>query len=226
MGSGLPDSGDIGSPSSTGPRVWQMPLRARIVIPALSLIALGAAIGGVASSPPGKIPGEIPLLALGAVVAVVIDLAILRRAVIISSSQVIVRNMIRTYRVDLARIVRVQAGNDGVAIDTDTGQRIVAHAISQDSFAKAMRQRTMADDLAYAIANAVRYAAGKPTLEPVRAVPAAARWVILVVGIGVASLVGTAFVGGSIWELVLGSAALICFMFVGNYWWYRRRAQH
>jgi hypothetical protein len=203
-----------------------MPLRARIVIPALSVIALGAAIGAVASSPPGKIPGEIPLLALGAVVAVVVNLAILRRAVTIEGSQVVVRNMIRTYRVDLARIARVRPGDDGVAIYTDTGQKIVARAISQDFLAKAMRRRTMADDLTHAIANAARYAAGEPTPQPPKAVPPAARWLVVASAMGVASLIGTAFVGDSIWNLVLGSVSLICFMLVGNYWLYRRRERH
>jgi hypothetical protein len=127
-----------------------MPLRARIVIPILSALAVGV----VASSPPGKVAGEVPLLALGAVVAVVVNLAILRRAVTIEGSQVVVRNMFRTYRVDLARIAGVRPGDDGVAIYTDTGQKIVARAISQDFLAKAMRPRTTADDLTHAIANA------------------------------------------------------------------------
>jgi hypothetical protein len=111
-----------------------MPRRARIVIPIVSALAVGAAAGAVASSPPGKIAGEVPLLALGAVVAVGVNLAILRRAVPIEGSQVVVRNMIRTYRVDLARIARVLAGDDGVAIYTDTGQKIVARAIGRISW--------------------------------------------------------------------------------------------
>jgi hypothetical protein len=203
-----------------------MPLRARIVIPVLSVLALGAAIGGVASSPRGKIPGEIPLLALAAVIAAVVNLAILRRAVTIESSRVVVRNMFRSYRVDLARIARVQAGDDGVAIYTDTGQKIVARAISQDLLAKVMGRRTMADDLTQAIANAARQAAGEPVPQPAKAVPLAVRWLVLVIAVGLASLVGTAFVGGSIWKPVLASVSLICFMLVGTYWLYRRRERH
>ena len=203
-----------------------MPLRARIVIPILSVLAFGAGIGAVASSPRGKIPSEVPLLALGAVAAVVVNLAILRRAVIIEGSQVVVRNLFRTYRVDLARIVRVRPGDDGVVIYTDSGKRIVARAISQDSFAKAMRRRTVADDLTDAIANAARNTAGEPALPPAQAVPLSARWLVLLIAIGLASLVGTAFVGGSIWYLDLGSVSLICFVLVGTYWLYRRWERH
>jgi hypothetical protein len=203
-----------------------MPLRARIVIPVLSVLAVGAAIGAVASSSPGKIPGEIPLLVLGAVVAAVVSLAVVRRAVTIESSRVTVRNMIRIYRVDLARIVRVQATGDGVAIYTDAGQKIVARAVSQDLLAKAVRQRTLADDLTSAIAQAARYAAGEPAPRPAKALPLAARWIVLVVAAGLASMIGSAFVGDSIWNLALDSVSLICFMLAGTYWLYRRRERH
>ena len=206
-------------------KTWQMPLRARIVIPVLSVLAVGGGVGGVASSPPGKIPGEIPLLALGALIAAVVNLAIFRRAVTIDSSRVIVRNLIRTYTVDLARIVRVRAGDDGVAIYTDTGQKIVARAISQDVLAKTMRWRTAADDLASAIANAARYAAGEPMLPLGEARPLTGRWLSLPAAAGLASLVAATFVG-SLWSVVLGLVSLICFMLVGSYWLYRRRERH
>lgn len=201
-----------------------MPLRARIVIPVLSVLAVGAATGAVASSPPGKIPGEIPLLALGAAVAAMVDLAILRRAVIIENSRMIVRNMIRTYRVDLTDITRVQAGDDGVAIYTRTGQKIVARAISQDRLAKIMGRRTIADDLTSAIAAASRDAAGEPALQPpAKAAILAVRWQVILIAAGLASLIGMAFVVGSIWNPVLASASLIFFMLIGTYWLYRRR---
>jgi hypothetical protein len=203
-----------------------MPLRARIVIPVLSVLAIGGAIGAVASSAPGKIPGEIPLLALGVVVAAVVDLAILRRAVVVGNSRVTVRNMIRTYHVDLTDIARVQAGEDGVEIYTRAGQKIVARAISQDLFAKVMGRRTIADDLTHAIATAARGAAGEPALSAAKPAILAVRWPVIVITAGLASLVGMAFVSGSIWEPVLASVSLICFMLIGTYWLYRRRERH
>jgi hypothetical protein len=84
----------------------------------------------------------------------------------------------------------------------------------------------MADDLTDAIATATRYAAGEPAPPPAQAVALAARWVVLVVAAGLASLVGTAFAGHSIWNLVLASVSLICFMLAGTYWLHRRRERH
>jgi hypothetical protein len=153
----------------------------------------------------------------------VFNVALWRRGVAITAHEVVVRNLIRTYRVPLANVARALPGRDGVTIYTMDGQTIVARAITQDPFARLTRQRSMADELAYAIVNAARSAAGMPAQESPTPVPVATRWLVLIAAVGLASLIAAGFMGNSPLGIIPGVLAGLCFMVPGSYWMYRRR---
>jgi hypothetical protein len=80
-------------------------------------------------------------------------------AIILTDTEVIVRNPGRTHRIDLSDAVRVEPGYGGLTLTTSTGARVVAWAVQQSNFAKWTGRHTRADEVAASINAAIwRYA--------------------------------------------------------------------
>lgn len=96
----------------------------------------------------------------GALVTAAILVAWLRfsflPAVILTSTEVIVRNPGRTHRVDLSDAVRIDPGYGGLTLTTSTGARVVAWAVQKSNFAKWTGRHTRADEVAASINAAIR----------------------------------------------------------------------
>jgi hypothetical protein len=74
-----------------------------------------------------------------------------RPAVILTDTEVVVRNPNSTRRIQLRDVAHVDPGYGGLAIATSTGERVIVWAVQKSNLAKWTGRHTRADDVATAI---------------------------------------------------------------------------
>ena len=75
----------------------------------------------------------------------------LRPSITLTSSELVIRNKLRTYRIDLNTIVRVDAGYYGIGVQTRHGQVVHGWAVQKSNLARWLGRHTRADLVVEAI---------------------------------------------------------------------------
>jgi hypothetical protein len=157
---------------------WRPSARRRVTVSALTLLAVGLAIAVVATGPPGPVTFEmrLPLLVLAG--GALVNAAEWRRRVCITPDEVVLRTPVRSRRISLPAVAKVETAGSRVTIRTLSGRKAVVRAVTGPS---------AADDLANAVVTAAGPAAclavGTPTSVPV---PMATPWLIMLSAVGAA----------------------------------------
>lgn len=156
---------------------------------ALALISTGISIPAAAASA-HRVIIAVTIPVLVATAAVFVGVRSWRVSLALTGESVLVQNLLRTYRIPLADVVRAWAGTYGVWITTRDGRRICASAVAKSNFEAVTGRCSSADDVAQAIAEAAgRAGAAASAALPV---PASRRHMAVQAAIGVALLVAYA----------------------------------
>ncbi|WP_328472029.1 hypothetical protein OHA21_08795 [Actinoplanes sp. NBC_00393] len=137
----------------SAPRVWTVSLAGR-----LTMLAVVAVFVFIAFADGDQVKGILVLVALG----VVTWLAVVWPAVILTDTEVVVRNPWGVRRIPLSDVESAGAGYSGLTIRRHSGGSVTAWALQKSNAAKWTNRTTRADEAAAAIQAAADRAA-EPT---------------------------------------------------------------
>lgn len=194
--------------------VWRPPARRRVTVLVLTLLAAGLAIVIVATGPaePVTYGMRLPLLVLAG--GALVNAAQWRRRVCISPHEVILRTLVRTRRIPLLAVARVETDGCRVTIRTLNGQKAVVRPAAGPS---------AADDLADTVVTAAGPVArlAETTAAPA---PIATPWVIMLSAVGAALLAADAYTAyPALVTAALGAGTIVVCLTLGSTWLPQRR---
>ena len=189
--------------------VWRPSARRRVTVLALTLLAVGLAVAIVAAGPaePATYGMRLPLLVLA--VSMFVNAVQWRRKVHITRDEVVLRTLVRTRRIPLTAVARVETDGCRVTIRTLDGRRAVVRTAAGPS-------RT--DDLADAVVSAAGPAA---CLADTPSAPAqiATPWVIMLSAVGAALLGAEAYAAyPALVTAALGAGTIVVCCALGSSW--------
>jgi hypothetical protein len=163
---------------------WRPPVRRRVTVVALTLVAVGLAIAVVVTGPPLPVTYamRLPLLVLAG--GALANAAQWRRRVCITPDEVVLRTLIRTRRIPLSAVARAETDGGRVTLRMLGGRKAVVRAVTSPS---------AADDFATALVTAARPAACRAVGAPAASAPMATPWMIMPLTVGVAVLAAKGF---------------------------------
>ena len=163
---------------------WRPPVRRRVTVLALTLVAVGLAIAVVATGPPLPVTYDMRLPLLVLAVGALVNAVQWRRRVCITPDEVVLRTLIRTRRIPLRAVARAETDDGRVTIRTLSGQKAVVRAVTDPS---------AADDFVSALVTAAGPSACRVVSAPAVPVPIATPWLIMTSTVGVAVLTAEGF---------------------------------
>ncbi|MGN9810166.1 hypothetical protein ACTMSW_12505 [Micromonospora sp. BQ11] len=83
-------------------------------------------------------------------------LSALRPSITLTDSELVIRNKLRTHRIGLHTIVRVDAGYHGIGVQTRHGQVVHGWAVQKSNLARWLGRQTRADLVVETIENEVK----------------------------------------------------------------------
>ena len=135
-------------------QTWRVSLAGRVV-GILVLVLAGVVASAIVVSGLDLTAKVVPVMFLGALAAFVYVNA-LRPSIALTSSELVIRNRFRTYRIDLNTIARVDAGYHGVCVQTRHGQVVHGWAVQKSNVARWLGRHTRADLVVEAIEREVK----------------------------------------------------------------------
>ena len=181
---------------------------------ALTLLAVGLAIVVVATGPAEAVSYEmrLPLLILAG--GILVNAAEWRRRVCITPDEVLVRTPVRTRRIPLSAVARVETDGSRVTIRMVSGRRAVVRTVTGPS---------AADDLANAVVIAAGPTASLAADTPSAPVPIATPWLIMLSAVGAAFLSAEGFViDPALVAAALGVGTVVGCALLGSIWFVQR----
>ncbi|MGC1214043.1 MAG: hypothetical protein WA890_22630 [Micromonospora sp.] len=130
-------------------QTWRVSLVGR-VFGILVLVLAGIVASTIVVSGLDLASKVVAVVLLGGLAAFVYVSA-LRPSITLTSSELVIRNKLRTYRIDLNTIVRVDAGYHGIGVQTRHGQVVHGWAVQKSNLARWLGRHTRADLVVEAI---------------------------------------------------------------------------
>lgn len=130
-------------------QTWRVSLVGR-VFGILVLVVSGIVASAIIASGLDLASKVVPVVLLCGLAAVV-HVNALRPSITLASSELVIRNRFRTYRIGLDTIARVDAGYHGIGVQTRHGQVVHGWAVQKSNLARWLGRHTRADLVVEAI---------------------------------------------------------------------------
>jgi hypothetical protein len=196
---------------------WRPSARRRVTVLTLTLLAVGLAIAVVVTGPPGPVTYEMRLPLLVLACGVPVNAIQWRRRVCVTPGEVVLRTVVRTRRIPLPAVARVETDGCRVTIRTLNGRKAVIPAVTGPS---------AADDLASAVVAAAGPAACLAADTPSASAQIATPWLIMLSAVGAALVAAAGYAANpALVTAVLGTGTAAICAALGSEW-LRQRREH